>query len=84
VQRVARRFYETRGFVASEFNDGSHNEERKPDGLYKGDRVYSSSNDLCFDGIQQTARSVPILYVSVAHMIGHEELRGGGLTIPKR
>jgi GNAT superfamily N-acetyltransferase len=31
----ARRFYETRGFVAAEFNDGSRNEERKPDVLYK-------------------------------------------------
>lgn len=30
----ARRFYEARGFVASEFTDGSHNEEREPDVLY--------------------------------------------------
>jgi ribosomal protein S18 acetylase RimI-like enzyme len=30
----ARRFYEARGFVASEFNDGSRNEEREPDVLY--------------------------------------------------
>jgi ribosomal protein S18 acetylase RimI-like enzyme len=30
----ARRFYEARGFVASEFTDGSRNEEREPDVLY--------------------------------------------------
>ncbi|MBV8773088.1 MAG: GNAT family N-acetyltransferase [Deltaproteobacteria bacterium] len=30
----ARRFYEARGFVASEFNDGSGNEEGEPDVLY--------------------------------------------------
>lgn len=30
----ARRFYEARGFVASEFNDGSRNVEREPDVLY--------------------------------------------------
>jgi ribosomal protein S18 acetylase RimI-like enzyme len=30
----ARRFYEARGFVASEFTDGSRNEERVPDVLY--------------------------------------------------
>ena len=30
----ARRFYEERGFVASEFTDGSRNEEREPDVLY--------------------------------------------------
>ena len=30
----ARRFYEARGFVASEFNEGSRNEEREPDVLY--------------------------------------------------
>jgi ribosomal protein S18 acetylase RimI-like enzyme len=30
----ARRFYEARGFVASEFNDGSRNEEREPDVRY--------------------------------------------------
>ena len=28
------RFYEARGFVASEFNDGSRNEEREPDVRY--------------------------------------------------
>ena len=27
-------FYEARGFVASEFTDGSRNEEREPDVLY--------------------------------------------------
>jgi ribosomal protein S18 acetylase RimI-like enzyme len=31
----ARRFYEARGFVAIEFNDGSRNEERAPDVLYE-------------------------------------------------
>ena len=31
----ARRFYEARGFIASEFTDGSRNEERTPDVLYK-------------------------------------------------
>jgi ribosomal protein S18 acetylase RimI-like enzyme len=30
----ARRFYEARGLVASEFNDGSRNEEREPDVRY--------------------------------------------------
>ena len=30
----ARRFYEARGFVASEFTDGSRNEEREPDVLH--------------------------------------------------
>ena len=30
----ARRFYEKRGFVAVEFTDGSHNEERTPDVRY--------------------------------------------------
>jgi ribosomal protein S18 acetylase RimI-like enzyme len=30
----ARRFYETRGFVASEFTDGFRNEEGQPDVLY--------------------------------------------------
>jgi putative acetyltransferase len=31
----ARRFYEARGFIASEFTDGSRNEEREPDVLYR-------------------------------------------------
>jgi ribosomal protein S18 acetylase RimI-like enzyme len=31
----ARRFYEARGFVAIEFNDGSRNEEHAPDVLYE-------------------------------------------------
>jgi GNAT superfamily N-acetyltransferase len=31
----ARRFYEARGFVAIDFNDGSRNEERAPDVLYE-------------------------------------------------
>jgi GNAT superfamily N-acetyltransferase len=31
----ARRFYEARGFVAIEFNDGSRNQERAPDVLYQ-------------------------------------------------
>ena len=30
----ARQFYEARGFIASEFTDGSRNEEREPDVLY--------------------------------------------------
>jgi putative acetyltransferase len=35
---AARRFYEARGFVAVEETDGSHNEEREPDVLYRWDR----------------------------------------------
>jgi len=31
----ARRFYEARGFIAIEFNDGARNEERAPDVLYE-------------------------------------------------
>ena len=31
----ARQFYEARGFIASEFTDGSRNEEREPDVLYR-------------------------------------------------
>jgi GNAT superfamily N-acetyltransferase len=31
----ARTFYETRGFVPVDFNDGSRNEEREPDVLYE-------------------------------------------------
>lgn len=31
----ARRFYEARGFAACEFTDGSRNEEREPDVLYR-------------------------------------------------
>jgi ribosomal protein S18 acetylase RimI-like enzyme len=31
----ARRFYEARGFIAKQFNDGSRNEEREPDVLYE-------------------------------------------------
>ncbi len=31
----ARRFYEARGFAACEFTDGSGNEEREPDALYR-------------------------------------------------
>jgi GNAT superfamily N-acetyltransferase len=31
----ARHFYEARGFVAIEFNDGSRNEEQAPDVLYE-------------------------------------------------
>ena len=31
----ARRFYEGRGFVAIDFNDGARNEERAPDVLYE-------------------------------------------------
>jgi GNAT superfamily N-acetyltransferase len=40
----ARRFYEARGFVASEFTDGSRNEEREPDVLYTWLPNVSSSN----------------------------------------
>ncbi|CAN7288328.1 N-acetyltransferase family protein [Neorhizobium sp. LjRoot104] len=32
---VARRFYETRGFIAIEETDGSGNEEKEPDVLYR-------------------------------------------------
>lgn len=32
---AARRFYEARGFVAKEFNDGARNQERAPDVLYE-------------------------------------------------
>lgn len=39
----ARRFYEARGFIASEFTDGSGNEEREPDVLYTWLRNASSS-----------------------------------------
>jgi putative acetyltransferase len=39
----ARRFYEARGFIASEFTDGSRNEEREPDVLYTWLRSASSS-----------------------------------------
>jgi GNAT superfamily N-acetyltransferase len=35
----ARAFYETHGFVASEFNDGSRNEEDEPDVKYVWTRV---------------------------------------------
>ncbi len=31
----ARQFYEARGFVAGELTDGSRNEEREPDALYR-------------------------------------------------
>jgi ribosomal protein S18 acetylase RimI-like enzyme len=31
----ARQFYEARGFVAAELTDGSRNEEREPDALYR-------------------------------------------------
>ena len=31
----ARQFYEARGFVAEELTDGSRNEEREPDALYR-------------------------------------------------
>jgi putative acetyltransferase len=39
----ARRFYETRGFVASEFTDGLRNEEGQPDVLYTWRPCASSS-----------------------------------------
>ena len=32
--RLARQFYEARGFVAAEMTDGSANDEREPDVLY--------------------------------------------------
>jgi GNAT superfamily N-acetyltransferase len=35
----ARRFYEARGFVVIEETDGSTNEEREPDVLYRWDRA---------------------------------------------
>lgn len=34
---AARRFYETRGFIAIEESDGSGNEEKEPDVLYRWD-----------------------------------------------
>jgi putative acetyltransferase len=34
----ARRFYERRGFVAVDWTDGSGNEEREPDVLYRWTR----------------------------------------------
>lgn len=40
----ARRFYEARGFVASEFTDGSRNQEREPDALYAWLPTSSSSS----------------------------------------
>jgi putative acetyltransferase len=39
----ARRFYEARGFVASEFTDGLRNEEGQPDVLYTWRPCASSS-----------------------------------------
>lgn len=36
---TARRFYEARGFVAVERTDGSANEEREPDVLYRWEKV---------------------------------------------
>jgi len=38
----ARRFYEARGFIAIEFNDGARNEERAPDVLYQWTRLKQS------------------------------------------
>jgi len=40
----ARRFYEAHGFVASEFTDGSHNEEGQSDVLYTWRPSASSSS----------------------------------------
>jgi GNAT superfamily N-acetyltransferase len=37
----ARRFYERHGFVAAEFTDGSHNEEKTPDVRYVWRRISS-------------------------------------------
>lgn len=34
VNESARRFYERNGFVATEYTDGTHNEEREPDVRY--------------------------------------------------
>jgi ribosomal protein S18 acetylase RimI-like enzyme len=34
---AARRFYEARGFAATDFSDGSYNEEHEPDILYSWD-----------------------------------------------
>jgi putative acetyltransferase len=39
----ARRFYESHGFVAIRETDGSGNEEREPDVLYRWDRERGSS-----------------------------------------
>jgi GNAT superfamily N-acetyltransferase len=41
----ARRFYEARGFVAIEFNDSSHNEEREPDVLYEWNGTSAPGTD---------------------------------------
>ncbi|WP_425229370.1 GNAT family N-acetyltransferase [Sphingomonas sp.] len=35
----ARRFYEAAGFVAQEFTDGAHNEEKQPDVRYRWRRL---------------------------------------------
>ncbi len=40
----ARQFYEARGFVAEELTDGSRNEEREPDALYRWLPSASSSS----------------------------------------
>ncbi len=40
----ARQFYEARGFVAAELTDGSRNEEREPDALYRWLPSASSSS----------------------------------------
>lgn len=36
---LALRFYESRGFIAIKQTDGSANEEREPDVLYRWDRL---------------------------------------------
>ena len=41
----ARKFYENRGFVAIEFTDGSRNEERTPDVLYKWNPAHLSGGE---------------------------------------
>lgn len=39
----ARRFYEAKGFVATKKTDGSENEEREPDVLYRWERPVRAS-----------------------------------------
>ena len=46
----ARRFYESRGFVAIAFGDGSGNEERRPDILYEWQPAHATGTQEGSDG----------------------------------
>lgn len=45
---AARRFYERRGFVAVEFTDGSRNEERCPDILFRWEGEWPNRSSVAF------------------------------------